>query len=136
MPAKIGTVIGMAGTQTADAPQATRGRLGGLRARARATRAGRIGWRIGVTFAGVVVIAVGIVLLPLPGPGWLVIFAGLGILGTEYVWAARLLRWVRERVRRSTAWLGRRPLWVRLLAGLLSIALLAALVLAALFFPL
>jgi uncharacterized protein (TIGR02611 family) len=33
----------------------------------------------------------GVVLLVLPGPGWLLIFAGLAILSTEYVWARRLL---------------------------------------------
>ena len=27
----------------------------------------------------------------LPGPGWLLIFVGLGILSTEYMWARRLL---------------------------------------------
>ncbi len=33
----------------------------------------------------------GIILLPLPGPGWLVIFLGLGVLATEFAWAAHLL---------------------------------------------
>lgn len=52
---------------------------------------GRNGRRIGITIAGGVVILVGIALLVLPGPGWLLIFAGLAILSTEYVWAKRLL---------------------------------------------
>lgn len=112
------------------------GRFGALRARVRATRAGRIGWRIGITAAGVVVIAIGIVLLPLPGPGWLIIFAGLGLLGTEYTWAARLLGWAREQVRRSAEWAAAQPLWVRILLGLLSLIVLAALVLAGLFLSL
>jgi len=33
----------------------------------------------------------GLLLVPLPGPGWLVVFLGLAILGTEFVWARRLL---------------------------------------------
>ena len=33
----------------------------------------------------------GSILVPLPGPGWLIVFAGLAILATEYVWAQRLL---------------------------------------------
>lgn len=41
---------------------------------------------------GWLVVLVGIVLLPLPGPGWLVIFLGLGILAAEFVWAERLLK--------------------------------------------
>ena len=39
--------------------------------------------------AGVTTIAVGLVLIPLPGPGSLVIVAGLTILGREYPRAAR-----------------------------------------------
>jgi len=41
---------------------------------------------------------VGIVLIPLPGPGWLIVFGGLAILATEYVWARRLLNYSRRRV--------------------------------------
>ena len=51
----------------------------------------RNGRRIGITIAGFAVMLAGVVLLVLPGPGWLLIFAGLAILSTEYVWARRLL---------------------------------------------
>jgi uncharacterized protein (TIGR02611 family) len=51
----------------------------------------RSGKRIAVTIAGFAVLLAGIVLLVLPGPGWLLIFFGLAILATEYMWAARLL---------------------------------------------
>ena|SRR5689334_9384397 len=57
----------------------------------------RSGKRIAVTVAGGVVILVGIAMLVLPGPGLLVIIAGLAILATEYVWAERLLRMAKER---------------------------------------
>jgi hypothetical protein len=58
---------------------------------------GRSGKRIAVTIAGVVVLLIGIAGLALPIlPGWILIFAGLAILGTEYVWAQRLLRKARE----------------------------------------
>ena len=36
-------------------------------------------------------------MLVLPGPGLLVIIAGLAILATEYVWAERLLQMAKER---------------------------------------
>ena len=72
-----------------------------LRERVRSTPGGRLAWRIGATLVGVALIVGGIVLLPLPGPGWLIIFAGLGILATEYEWAARLLRFARGKV---SAW--------------------------------
>jgi uncharacterized protein (TIGR02611 family) len=57
----------------------------------------RSGKRIAVTVAGFSVILVGVALLVLPGPGLLVIIAGLAILATEYVWAERLLRAAKEK---------------------------------------
>lgn len=71
--------------------------VGRFRATVRRTTAGRWAWRGLITVVGVAVIAVGIVLLPLPGPGWVVIFAGLGLLATEYEWARRLLAWTRRK---------------------------------------
>jgi uncharacterized protein (TIGR02611 family) len=99
-----------------------------FRARVRSTRAGRISWRIAVTVLGVAIIAGGIVLLPLPGPGWLIIFAGLGLLATEYEWAARLLRYARRTVSRWTTWVSNRGRGVQLLIGFAGLVLLAALV--------
>jgi len=59
---------------------------------------GRNGRRIGITIAGVVVLVVGLAGLVLPVlPGWLLIFVGLGILATEYVWAQRLLRLAKDK---------------------------------------
>jgi uncharacterized protein (TIGR02611 family) len=90
------------------------GRIEGIRDRVRAKPGGRTAWRVGVTALGVAIILGGIVLLPLPGPGWLIIFAGLGLLGTEYEWAHRLLTWVKRQVQGWWRWLERQPLWVRL----------------------
>ena len=114
--------------EAAPAPQAARSRRS-IRARVRSLPGGRLIWRIGVTVAGAVVIAIGIILLPLPGPGWLIIFAGLGILATEYAWAARLLRRMRDFVAAWTMWAARRPLWVRLALGLAGLVVLAAIAL-------
>ena len=56
------------------------------------------GKRIFVTIAGLVVLLLGIAGLLLPVlPGWALIFVGLGILATEYVWAQRLLRIAKEK---------------------------------------
>jgi uncharacterized protein (TIGR02611 family) len=107
--------------------------LSAFRDRVRRLPGGRLAWRIVVTVLGVAVVAIGIVLLPLPGPGWLIIFAGLGILASEYAWARRLLVWVRDELARWRDWLRRQPLWVRVLGALLSLAVLVALALAALF---
>lgn len=80
-----------------------------VRQRAYATAVGRILWRIAITIIGVVVIIAGIILLPLPGPGWVVIFAGLGILSTEYDWAKRLLRAARAKAAQLAAKARRTP---------------------------
>ena len=37
-------------------------------------------------------------MLPLPGPGWLVIFGGMAIWATEFVWAQLVLRWTKRKV--------------------------------------
>lgn len=55
-------------------------------------------WRAGVFLAGLAVIAGGVILLPLPGPGWLIIFGGMALWGTEFVWAQKVLRWTRHKV--------------------------------------
>ncbi len=40
----------------------------------------------------------GLALVPLPGPGWAVVFVGLGMLALEFEWAeklmVRMLNWV------------------------------------------
>lgn len=48
--------------------------------------------------AGSAVVVLGIVMLPLPGPGWLVIAIGLGILARDVAWAERALERVRRRL--------------------------------------
>lgn len=110
---------------------ATRGsmwsRVATWRAAVRRLPGGFLLWRAGITVAGALVIAIGIVLLPLPGPGWLVIFLGLGLLATEYEWAARLLRRGRELVLRWTDWAARQSQLVRAGIGVGALVFLAAL---------
>jgi len=47
--------------------------------------------------AGFTFLLAGAVMLVTPGPGWLVIFLGLGLLAAEFVWARRLM----ERIKRE-----------------------------------
>lgn len=47
---------------------------------------------------GLAVTIVGIVLLPLPGPGWLIIVAGLSILARDFPFIARWITEIRRRV--------------------------------------
>lgn len=52
--------------------------------------------RIVVTIVGFTVLAVGIAMIVLPGPAFVVIPVGLGILGLEFAWARHWLRKVKE----------------------------------------
>jgi uncharacterized protein (TIGR02611 family) len=49
--------------------------------------------------AGFALLPLGVLMLPLPGPGWLVIFLALAILAGEFVWARNLL----DRLKRVAA---------------------------------
>lgn len=73
-------------------------------------RATRIAYRIGVAVAGGIVIVLGLILVPLPGPGWPVVFAGFAVLGTEFAWARRVVDGVRIRVAGGVRW-SRRAAW-------------------------
>jgi len=53
--------------------------------------------RIAISIGGGTVLAIGVAMLVLPGPGLVVIPLGLAILGLEYAWARRWLRKVKER---------------------------------------
>lgn len=95
----------------------------------KARRTTALAYRVGVGVLGGAILAIGIFLVPLPGPGWLIVFIGLSVLASEFAWAERLLGYARARVTAWTRWLGRRSLPVRLLVGLTGVALLAAAVL-------
>lgn len=57
-----------------------------------------LAYKITIALIGGVVIIAGIAMLVLPGPGWLTIFLGLAILGSEFSWARRILTWLRQQV--------------------------------------
>lgn len=61
-----------------------------------------------VLVVGSTVVLAGIAMMVLPGPAVVVIPAGLAILATEFVWARRLLRRARERLRDATGSISRR----------------------------
>jgi uncharacterized protein (TIGR02611 family) len=85
-------------------------------------------WRVGVALAGLIVVLIGAVLLFIPGPGWAIIFLGLGIWSTEFAWAKSLLKSVRRLVGRWTAWIGRRPRWQAVLVGAAGLVVVAVVV--------
>ena len=57
--------------------------------------------RVAVGVIGTTVLLVGIALLVLPGPAFLIIPLGLGILATEFAWARHILQKVKDKFQRS-----------------------------------
>ena len=57
----------------------------------------RLARRIAVSVVGFTVLAIGIAMIALPGPAFIVIPVGLGILGLEFAWARRWLQKVKEK---------------------------------------
>jgi uncharacterized protein (TIGR02611 family) len=95
----------------------------GWRRRIAAHRSLDHGYRVGVGIAGGLVVALGLVTIPLPGPGWLTVIAGLFVLATEFLWAERLLEFTKRHVHRWTEWVKSRPLWLRMLLAVATAAL-------------
>jgi uncharacterized protein (TIGR02611 family) len=61
-------------------------------------------YRLGVGLLGTIIVAVGVILIPLPGPGWLIVFLGLAVLGTEFSSARRLGAFLKRILARAWAW--------------------------------
>jgi uncharacterized protein (TIGR02611 family) len=52
---------------------------------------------------GFAIVAAGIILLPAPGPGTLVVALGLGLLAREFLIVARALDWLEPKLRKAIA---------------------------------
>ena len=81
--------------------------------------------RAAVVLAGFVVVLVGLALIPLPGPGLLVVAVGLAVLALEFAWAERLLERTVNRMEQATETVKRASRAQQVLLGLL-VALAAA----------
>lgn len=95
------------------------------RDRLRGRRKAEFVYRIVVGVVGLVVFAVGIVAIPYPGPGWAIVFVGLGILATEFEWARRLLAYARARYDRVMARFGEQHIVIQAIAGIFTVLVVA-----------
>jgi uncharacterized protein (TIGR02611 family) len=64
----------------------------------KARRMLHLSWQVAIFIVGLAVVVAGVIMLPLPGPGWVVIFGGMAIWATEFVWAQLVLRWTKRKV--------------------------------------
>ncbi|TWP35803.1 TIGR02611 family protein [Leekyejoonella antrihumi] len=83
------------------------------RRRIRANPLVNTAYRCGIAVVGAAIVVGGIILLPLPGPGWVIIFAGIGVWATEFAWAKRLLRFAQQKVAAWGRWMQRQPWWMQ-----------------------
>src|SRR5690349_5487668 len=100
----------------------------GVLEKIRANPTGRLALKIGIGTVGTLVVALGIVLIPFPGPGWAIVILGLAIWALEFAWARNLLEFTRRHVRSWTRWIGRQPWPARLLIGAVGLVFVAAIV--------
>lgn len=64
-----------------------------------------------IAVAGTLVVIIGLLLVPYPGPGWLIVFAGLALLSTEFLFAKKVLDKARRWYDAWLEWLKKQP-WV------------------------
>ena len=73
-----------------------------------------------IGIVGGAVLIVGIIAIPYPGPGWLIVFAGLAILAQEFPWAGRVLKYGRKRYDDWNAWIKRQSWFVQSLTFIIT----------------
>ena len=98
------------------------------RRRIRANATTRHVYRAVVFVVGLVFVVGGLALVPLPGPGWLIVILGIAIWASEFEPAARLLDFVKAKVRGWEAWVKAQPRWVQALVALATALFVAAVV--------
>ena len=96
------------------------------RDRLRERRRAEFVYRIVVGVIGLIVLGVGILAIPYPGPGWAIVFVGLGILATEFDWARRLLAYAKERYDKAMDWFHDQHVAIQVLGGIFTALVVAA----------
>jgi len=93
------------------------------------TQAGRVFWRVFIGLIGGTITVLGSIALIGPGPGILIVLAGLGILATEFAWAGRVMMETKRIASRAAERTGMKP-WVKyfLVAGGAELSIVAILI--------
>jgi uncharacterized protein (TIGR02611 family) len=100
----------------------------GVLDRIRKNPTGRLILRIAIGTLGTLVVVLGFVLIPFPGPGWAIVILGLAIWSLEFVWAKSLLDFTKRNVRSWTRWIGRQSLPVRAVIAVAGLIFVTAIV--------
>ena len=81
------------------------------RSRTRRALIGMLGWAV---------LLLGAVMIPYPGPGWVVVFVGLSILAKEFDWAQDVHDYAHDKYSLWRTWLGRQSLYMKMLFWMLT----------------
>ena len=65
--------------------------------------------KLGIAIVGGVIVLAGIIMIPYPGPGWLVVFSGLAVLATEFKFASTALKYLKKKYDAWKIWLVKQP---------------------------
>lgn len=76
--------------------------------------------QVAVGVIGGFVLLLGIIAIPYPGPGWLIVFSGLAILSMEFAWAKKVLVYGRAKYEAWKNWLKRQHYAVRVVVLLMT----------------
>ncbi len=100
-----------------------------LRTWVRRTPAGRLFWRVFIGSLGGGITVLGAIFLIAPGPGVLVLLAGLGILATEFAWAGRAMEKTKSAAK-SAADKSGLPTWMKyfIVAGGAVVSIIAVII--------
>lgn len=93
------------------------------RARIKSRPASRRLYRLAVFGVGLVIVLVGLALVPLPGPGWAIVFLGIAIWASEFEKAQQLLEWGKGVLSRWNAWVLAQAWYVKVGVALATMAL-------------
>lgn len=77
----------------------------------RRTLIGLVGWAV---------LLLGVVMIPYPGPGWVVVFIGLSILATEFQWAKDAHEYAHGKYQAWQRWQKRQPFYIRAIFWILT----------------
>lgn len=82
-------------------------------------------YRVAVFIVGLAIVVLGLLLIPFPGPGWLIVIAGLAVWATEFEKAQRVLEFVKRQLRQWEEWTKRQNPFVKGLVGIVGVAFIA-----------
>lgn len=79
-----------------------------------------------IAIVGGTVLVIGFIMVPYPGPGWLVVFGGLAILASEFEWARHILHKAKGYYKQYEEWVKQQPPILRVVIWTLTALLVLA----------